>query len=202
LESIMHILNFQRWKLPPSNFSMTFKDSIWKDDILLNINAKTNTLCFSIQMKCKWGNFKLKNLLMFEVFTWNLSHSIATCHKTKTLQETLKHLKKISCTNLKFDLKLVTFAKNSLWHIWNLKLSRTWKTSLAHTSNVNVETLNNSKNFLHTLWNPKTLWRTLFHTWKLTTPWRSFFHTSHSLGKVTSSLYATTWKWTPTHFAN
>jgi hypothetical protein len=39
----MHILNFQRWKLPPSNFSMTFKDSIWKEDIL-HTNVITNNL--------------------------------------------------------------------------------------------------------------------------------------------------------------
>jgi len=37
------ILNFQRWKLAPSNFSMTFKDSIWKEDIL-NTKTTTNTL--------------------------------------------------------------------------------------------------------------------------------------------------------------
>ncbi len=43
LENIMRILNFQRWKLPPSNFSMTFKDSIWKEDILTT-KATTNTL--------------------------------------------------------------------------------------------------------------------------------------------------------------
>jgi len=48
---------------------MTFKDSIWNDDILLNTNAKTNTLCFCIQMKCKWENLKLKSLLMFEDLT-------------------------------------------------------------------------------------------------------------------------------------
>jgi hypothetical protein len=144
----MRILNFQRWKLPPSNFSMTFKDSIWKDDILFFTNVKTNTLSFSIQRKCKWENFKLKNLLMFEDLTWNLSHSIAICHKTKPLQETLKD------KNLKFDSKLVTLAKNSLWHTWNLKLLITWKTSLAHTSNLNIETLNNLKNSLrHTFSN-------------------------------------------------
>ncbi len=89
----MRILNFQRWKLPPQKISMTFKDSIWKDDILFFTNAKINTLCFSIQMNCKWENFKLKNLLMFEDLTWNLSHSIVICHKTKLLQETFKHLK-------------------------------------------------------------------------------------------------------------
>jgi hypothetical protein len=36
---------------------------------------------------------------------------------------------------------------------------------------------------------------------KLTTLWRILFHTSHSLGNVTISLYATTWKWTTTFFA-
>jgi hypothetical protein len=35
----------------------------------------------------------MKNLLMFENLTWNLSHSIVICHKTKPLQETLKQLK-------------------------------------------------------------------------------------------------------------
>ena len=66
--SMFH-LHHNLQQLQPSNFSMTFKDSIWKDDILLNTNAKTNTLCFFIQMKCKWENFKLKNLLMFEDLT-------------------------------------------------------------------------------------------------------------------------------------
>ncbi len=32
-------------------------------------------------MNCKWENFKLKNLLMFEDLTWNLSHSIAIVKK-------------------------------------------------------------------------------------------------------------------------
>jgi hypothetical protein len=45
------------------------QDSIWKNDILFFPNAKTNTLCLSIQMNCKWENFKLKNLLMFEDLT-------------------------------------------------------------------------------------------------------------------------------------
>jgi hypothetical protein len=39
-------------------------------------------------------------------------------------------------------------------------------------------------------WNLKT-WITFFHTWKLTSFWRNLFHTSHSLGNVASSLYAT-----------
>ncbi len=37
---------------------------------------------------------------------------------------------------------------------------------------------------------------------KLTTLWRNLFHNSHSLENVTISLYATTWKWTPTFFAS
>ncbi len=144
LENIMRIINFQRWKLPPSNLSMIFKDSIWKDDILLNTNAKINIVCFSIQMKCKWEISKLKNLLMFEDLIWNLSHSIAICHKIKPFTGNPQTLEKLSCTNLKFDLKLVILAKNSLRHTWNSKLSTTWKTSLVHTfSNFNVETFNN-----------------------------------------------------------
>jgi hypothetical protein len=90
---------------------------------------------------------------MFEDFTWNLSHSIAICHKTKPLWN-LQTLEKLCCTNLKFDLKLITLAKNCLWHTWNLKFSTTWNTFLTHTSNFNVETFNNSKNSLpHTFLN-------------------------------------------------
>jgi hypothetical protein len=85
LESIMHILNFQRWKLPPSNFSMTFKNSIWRNDILFSQMRKQTLYVFSIEMNCNWENFKLKNLLMFEDLTSNLSHSITICHKKKPL---------------------------------------------------------------------------------------------------------------------
>jgi hypothetical protein len=90
-----------------------FQDSIWKDDILLNTSAKTNILCLFIQKNCKWGNLKLKNLLIFDDVISNLSHSIIICHKRKPLQEALKPLEKLSDTNLKFHLKLVTMAKNS-----------------------------------------------------------------------------------------
>jgi hypothetical protein len=40
-----HHAHLELPKLPPSNFSMIFKDSIWHDDIFLNTNAKTNILC-------------------------------------------------------------------------------------------------------------------------------------------------------------
>jgi hypothetical protein len=56
-------------KVATIKLSMIFKDSIWKDDILLNTSAKINTLCLFIQMNYKWKNFKLKNLLMFEDHT-------------------------------------------------------------------------------------------------------------------------------------
>ncbi len=147
-------------------FSMTLKDSIWKedilntnattntriwnDDILSNANAKTNTLWFCTQMKCKWENLKLKKLLMFEDLTWNLSP------QNKTFTRNPQTLEKLSCTNLKFGLKLVGLAKNSLWHTWNLNLSTTWRIlfhSLSQTS-----TLKTSKT-----------WRTLFHTFELKT---------------------------------
>ncbi len=168
LEKIVCILNFQRWKLPPSNFSMTFKDSIWKNDILLNTNAKT-FLCLSIQMNWKWEKFKLKNLLTFEDFTSNFSHSMAICHKTKCLQENPQTFEKISCTSLKFHLKLATMAKNSLPHTWNLKLSTTWK-PLFHTFQISMLKLSTTwRIFFHTLSQTSTLklsatWRTLFHT--------------------------------------
>jgi hypothetical protein len=148
----MRILNFQRWKLPASNFSMTFRDYIWNDDISLNTNAKTNTLCFCIQRKCKWENLRLKNLLMFEDLTWNLSHLMVICDKTKPLQETLKHLKNF-LHKLEICLETCRIGKKlSLTHLKlnpfnNLK-------NFSNSSNFNVETFNNSKNSLpHTFSN-------------------------------------------------
>ncbi len=74
--------------------------------------------------------------------------------QNKTFTINLQTFEKLSCTNLKFDLKLVTLANNFLWHTWNLKLSTTWKTSLTHTSNFNIESFNNLKNSLpHTFAN-------------------------------------------------
>ncbi len=68
-------------------------------------------------MKCKWEIFKMKNLLMFEELTWNLSHSIVICHKTKPLQKTLKHLKKHFLHKFQtWMLKLFNNSKNSLSH--------------------------------------------------------------------------------------
>jgi hypothetical protein len=80
----------------------------------------------------------MKNLLMFEDLTWNLSHSIVICHETKPLQETLKHL------------------KNPFLHksqTWMLKPFNNSKNSLPRTFlNFNFETFNNLKNSLsHTL---------------------------------------------------
>jgi hypothetical protein len=71
---------------------------------------------------------------------------------------------------LKFGLKLVGLAKNSLWHTWNLNLSTTWK-NFSYTSNFNVETFNNSKNSLpHTfsnfnIENLKNLKNSVSHFW-------------------------------------
>jgi hypothetical protein len=170
------------------------------------------------------GKFQVEKLV--NVWKPHLKSLPLNCYmsQNKTFTINLQTFENLSCTNLKFDLKLLTLANNSLWHTWNLKLSTTWKTSLTHTSNFNIESFNNLKNsstHFHKLqrWIPQQLeelsfthfelktwnlntWRTLFHTWELTTLWRSLFHTSHSLGKIASSLYATTWKWAPTHFAN
>ncbi len=152
------------------------------------------------------GKFQVEKIA--NVWRPHLKSLALNCYmsQNKPFTRNPQTFEKLSCTNLKFDLKLITLAKNSLWHT-KLKLSRTWKTSLAHTSNLNVETFNNSKNslphtFLTSSLKLSTTWKTLFHTWELGTLWRSLFHTSHLLGKVPSSFYATTWKWTPTHFAN
>jgi hypothetical protein len=99
----------------------------------------------------KFQNGKLGN-----VWRPHLKSLPLNCYmsQNKTFTRNPQRLEKLSCTNLKFDLKLVTLANNSFWHTWNLKLWTTWKISLAHTSNLNVETLNNSKNsFSHTFSN-------------------------------------------------
>ncbi len=88
LESIMRILNFQRWKLPPSNFSMTFKDSIWKEDIL-NTNATTNTLKLE-----SWSFQQLKELSSkdFHFETWYFQKQVFHTWKTyNTLKKSLPH---------------------------------------------------------------------------------------------------------------
>jgi hypothetical protein len=104
---------------------------------------------FSIQGKGKWENLKMKNLLMFEYLTWNLSHPIAICHKAKPLQETLKHLKKFLAQTWNLNVEILQQLEElsfTLSQILTLKLSTTWRT------------------LFHTLWKPRTLWRTLFHT--------------------------------------
>jgi hypothetical protein len=110
-------LNFHRWKLPPSNFSMIFKDSIRKDDILLNTNVKTNTLYFFYSNELQVGKFQLEKLV--NVWKPHLKFLPLNCYmsQNKTFTKTLQTLEKLACTNLKFDLKLVTLAKNSLWHM-------------------------------------------------------------------------------------
>jgi hypothetical protein len=141
----MCILNFQRWKLPPSNFSMTLKDSIWNDDILLNTNFKTNTLCFLYSNEVQVGEFEVEKLVnVWRPHLKSLPFN-GYMSQNKTFTRNPQTFEKLSCTNLKFGLKLIGLAKNSLWHTWNLNLSTTWK-NFSYTSNFNVETFNNSKN--------------------------------------------------------
>jgi hypothetical protein len=49
---------------------------------------------FFYSKEAQVGKFQDEKLANVENFTWNLSHSIVICHKTKPLQETLKHLEK------------------------------------------------------------------------------------------------------------
>ncbi len=111
-------------------------------------------------------------------------------HRSEIWLETYNIGKKLSLTHLKLEafnnLKILSCTHLKLQH-WNFLT--TWRT------------------FFHALFQTWTLklsttWKTFFHTLTLTTLWRSLFHTSHSLGKVASSSYATTWKWTPTYFPN
>ncbi len=112
------------------------------------------------------GNFQVEKFI--NVWRPQLKSLPLNCYmsQNKIFTRNLETIEKLSCTNLKFDLKLVTLAKNSLWHTWNLKLST------------------NRSTLLHTLSQTSTAWKTFFHTWELTTFWRSFFHTSHSLEKL------------------
>jgi hypothetical protein len=57
-------------------------------------------------MKLQEGKLQFENLLMFEDFTSNLSHSIAICHKTKLQQENLYPFEKFSSI-FRLFLKLV-----------------------------------------------------------------------------------------------
>jgi hypothetical protein len=112
---------------------MTFKDSIWKEDIL-NMNATTNILSKD----------------------WKLWKKSLTTHVN------LKGKKKVlSLANL-HKLETCNNAKNSLWPIWNFTLSITQraffhtlqtfnelKNSFAHTFTLKLDTF-------------KKLWRTSF----------------------------------------
>jgi hypothetical protein len=133
---------------------------------------------------------------MFFVFKWIASGKISSWKTSQCLKTSLeispiqllyvtKHLqtlKKLACTNLKFDLKLVTLVNNSL-ETWSFQQP---EKPFAHTSILKVKTFNNLKNFLpHFLklqcWNLQQLEKLFFthielKTWNLKT-WRTFFHT-------------------------
>jgi hypothetical protein len=169
LESIMRILNFQRRKLPPLNFSMTFKDSIWKDDILLNTNVKTNTLYISIQMNYKWENFKFKknsnvwkphfkslplNHYMWQnkTFTKKSSNTWKTLlHKLEILVETCNNGKYLCLAHLKleaFNNLKTSFSTNLKLQRWNFEQFE--KTPFHTFSNLNIQTFNKLKKFSST----------------------------------------------------
>ncbi len=133
----MRILNFQRWKLPPSNFSMTFKDSIWKEDIL-NTNATTNILkleswsfqqlkelssksfhfetwYFQKQVFHSWKNYNtLKKSLPHLPLTWKDYYSL--CNLYKKLEKLFLHLK-LQCWNFQQleELSFTHFLKLQRW---------------------------------------------------------------------------------------
>ncbi len=159
--------------------------------------------CYSNELQV--GKFEVEKLA--NVWRPHLKSLPLNCYmsQNKTSTRNVQAQEKLSCTNLQFDLKLIRLEKNFLWHTWNLKLSTTWKSFLAHLKlqRWNFQQLELSFTLSQT-WTLKlsTTWKTFFHTLTLTTLWRSLFHTSHSLGKVASSLYATTWKWTPIHIPN
>jgi hypothetical protein len=68
------------------------------------------------------GKFQVEKLT--NVWRPHLKSLPLNCYmsQNKTFTRSPQTLEKLSCKNLKFDLKLVTLAKNNLWHTWNLKL--------------------------------------------------------------------------------
>jgi hypothetical protein len=120
----MRILNFEKWKLPPSNFSMTFKDSIWKEDILKK-NAITNTL------------FKRLKALE-EIFHTSCQFDIFNISKTSFLHTSnIQLIEKLSSTHfLKLQsLKFSTIGRTLFQTLspWNLILSKNLKNKFFHT---------------------------------------------------------------------
>jgi hypothetical protein len=162
------------------------------------------------------GKFEVEKLV--NVARPHLKSLPLNCYmsRNKNLYKKLSNTWKLSCTNVKFDLKVVTLTKNFLWHTWNLKLSTTWKTSFAHFfklqrcnlqqlekslphifSNFNVESFNNLENTLPHLRTYNTLKKFLPH---LLLTWKSckllvchcLEMNSHSLRKVKKTLLS---KW-------
>jgi hypothetical protein len=85
--SILHILNFQRWKLAPSYFSMTFKDSIWKEHIL-NANALQTIFqkikSFGRKSLTPHVNLKRKKFITCKSLVtqaWNFTWNLQPCKK-------------------------------------------------------------------------------------------------------------------------
>jgi len=177
-------------------------------------------------MKCKWKNYKLKNMLMFEDFTWNSPTQLlyvskqnlykkpsktwkTFLHKLEIWLETCKIGKKFFLTHLKFEAFNIwknLFCTHFKLQHWN---PQQFEELFPHTfSNFNVETLNNSKNFFHTLsqtstLKPSTIQRTLFHTLSQTstlkpsTIRRTLFHTLSQTSMLKPSTIRRTFS---THF--
>jgi hypothetical protein len=95
--------------------------------------------------------------------------------QNKTFTRNPQRLEKLSCTNLKFDLKLVTLAKSSLFDTLEIWSFEQLEKPLLHTPQTWTLKLSTTR-------------RTLFHTFsqtlmlKLSTTWRTLFHTLWNLG--------------------
>ncbi len=140
------ILNFQRWKLPPSNFSMTFKHSIWNEDIL-NTKATINTLKLE---SWSFQQFEELSSKHFHLETWYFQEQVFPHLKN------LQHFEEISSTPFTHLKRLLLSLKPCKLKAFPQKDSP----FLCCTSKY----FQKLKNKFSTLEKLTTLWRNLFHT--------------------------------------
>jgi hypothetical protein len=147
---------------------MTFKGSIWKDDILLNINFKTTILFYFLFKWITSGKLQVQKISNvwkphFKSFSFNryMWQNKTFTKKPLNIWKNFLH---------KLEISFETYNNCKYLCLAHLKLEafNNLKTSLPQTSNFNVETFNILKNsFTHT-WN-LNIQKTFFHIWNFIT---------------------------------
>ncbi len=135
LENIMRILNFQRWKLPPSNFFILSRTPFEKKTFWTQMIQETlfqNIESFGRNLRHLWN-------LMFSTTQRPLFHTLQIFNESKNSPP---H------TFSNFKVEILNNLKNFLPNTFTLKFY----------------TFKNLKNKFFTLEKLTTLWRNLFHT--------------------------------------